>query len=118
VSLSKRILFGDDPADDAARRELGEHTRRLLEPFKFKIPTRRRNRAPVGPYWDPIWYGALISTASELKLDYVCINSRLCTRNQADAEAIESRAREIHQQRFEDTMKLVARQALLRRDKS
>ena len=50
MSLSKRILFGDDPADDEARAQLHEKTLKYLEPFKFKIPTRRRNRLGIGGY--------------------------------------------------------------------
>jgi hypothetical protein len=53
MSVSKRILFGDDPADDEARSTLADSTRHFLEPYKFKIAIRRRNRASVPPYWDP-----------------------------------------------------------------
>jgi hypothetical protein len=54
MSMSKRLLFGDNPADDAARQRLAEETRQFLERFKFTIPTRRRNRLGVGPTGIPL----------------------------------------------------------------
>src|SRR5712691_11261559 len=82
MSLSKRILFGDDPADREARARLDEQTCKHLEQFKFKIPTRRRNRSAIGGYWDAIWPGSLQS-AKELNMQTVQINSQLCTARDA-----------------------------------
>jgi hypothetical protein len=55
VSYSKRVLFGDDPADDAIRQQMAQRMEQWLEPFKFTVPTRRRNRRNVGLCWDSWW---------------------------------------------------------------
>jgi hypothetical protein len=100
VSVSKRILFGNDPADDNARQRLAEETRAFLEPFKFKIPARRKNRLGLGPYWDPFWRSSLSSAAKELDIKIVHINDQVCTASQAEADAVRSRAEVIHQARL------------------
>ncbi|WP_441255674.1 hypothetical protein [Tardiphaga sp. 285_C5_N1_2] len=59
MSMSKRMLFGNDPVDDHIREKLRKDTEEFLEPFKFKIPTRRKNRLGRGPHWDPYWRSCL-----------------------------------------------------------
>ncbi|QQN66756.1 hypothetical protein JIR23_14245 [Bradyrhizobium diazoefficiens] len=108
MSLSKRILFGDHPADDGARARLREQTLKRLELFKFKIPARRRNRMGMGGYWDSIWPGSVQSAADELNIDTVQINSQVCTKSQGEADAISARAKEIHQERAKSSLKLAS----------
>lgn len=100
LSMSKRILFGDDPADDHIREKTRKDTEAFLEPFKFKIPTRRRNRLGRGPHWDPSWPSCLVAAAQELGVKTVQINDQICVKTQADAEAVKSRAEEFHQDRI------------------
>ncbi len=77
--MSKRLLFGDDPADDAVRQRLADETRQFLERFKFTIPTKRRNRLGVGPHWDSAWGSSLRSAADDAnrmaELARISINS-------------------------------------------
>ncbi|MCP3476078.1 hypothetical protein NLM33_38260 [Bradyrhizobium sp. CCGUVB1N3] len=108
MSLSKRILFGDDPANDEARARIHERILKRLELFTFKIPTRRRNRLGMGGYWDPIWPGSVQSAAGELKIDTVQINSHVCTRSQAEADAISARATEVYQERVKSSLKVAS----------
>lgn len=97
MSYSKRILFGDDPADDGVRQRLSETVSRRLEPFKFTIPTRRRNRLGAGPHWDRFWPWNLTAAAKELSIETVQINSKMCVRTQAECDAIRARAEVLHQ---------------------
>jgi hypothetical protein len=99
--MSKRLLFGDNSADDGARQRLADETRHFLERFKFTIPTRRRNRLGVGPHWDSAWGSSLRSAADELNIEAVQINSQFCVQTQTDATAIRARAEAIHQARLE-----------------
>ncbi len=108
MSLSKRIFFSNDPADDEARRRLDEQTRRRLSPFKFKIPTRRRNRLSTSPYWDPMWQASLIAAAKELTVETVFINDQMCVRTREEAEAIRARAEAIHRAKTEKFLQWVA----------
>lgn len=101
MSMSKRLLFGDDPADDAARERLADETRQFLERFKFAIPIRRRNRSGAGPHWDSAWGSSLRSASDELNIEAVQINSQFCVQTQVDATAIRARAEAIHQARLE-----------------
>ncbi len=96
MSYSKRVLFGDDPADDAIRQQLAQRMEQWLEPFKFTIPTRRRNRLNVGPYWDSSWPSVIASTAKELKIDFVRINDQLCFKTQAEADAVKALSEKRH----------------------
>jgi hypothetical protein len=102
MSYSKRILFGDDPADDPIRAQLQAQTEKFLEPFKFKVPTRRRNRSGGGPYWDAAWHSCVIAAATELNVRTVNINSQVCMRSQAEADAVRSRAEEIHAKKLDE----------------
>jgi hypothetical protein len=106
VSLSKRILFGNDPADEGARQQLREETARYLDGFKFKIPTRRRNRLGVGPHWDPFWPSSVMAAAKELNVVTVQINDQVCTRTQAHSDAVRVRAQAIHQTKVEHFLSL------------
>ena len=108
MSLSKRILFGNDPADDEARSRIHENTLKYLEPFKFKIRTRRRNRLPIGGYWDTIWPGSVQSAADELNMQTVRINSHVCTKTQAEADLVSARAEEIYRARTDHYLKLAS----------
>jgi hypothetical protein len=101
LSMSKRLLFGDNPADDVARQRLVEATQKFLEPFTFKISTRRRNRLAAGPYWDTAWGSTLRTAADDLDIKAVQINSQFCVRTQAEADAIRARAETLHQASLE-----------------
>jgi hypothetical protein len=102
MSISKRILFGDDPSDDGARQLLADQTARFLEPFKFKIPSRRRNRLSARPYWDPFWASCIEAAARELEIQIVHINDQACTRTQLDADVVRKRSEEIHRRKIKD----------------
>ncbi len=104
MSVSKRILFGDDPADEGARQRLSEETRKRLEPFKYKIPLRRRNAIRAGPRWDPSWPASVMTAMKDLNIDAVQINEQLCTKTQADADAVRSRAEKIYRARIEEKL--------------
>jgi hypothetical protein len=96
MSYSKRILFGDDPADAAVRAQLEDKTRAHLAAFTFKIPVRRKNPLP-GPYWDPRWRVALDRAVRELAVRVVNINDQVCASSQADANAIKAKAEVLYQ---------------------
>lgn len=100
MSYSKRLLFGDDPADDGARQRLAELTQQRLEPFKFKIPTRRKSRLQFGPYWDGAWRSIVADAAKMLKIDSVQINDQRCFKTQDDADAVKALAEQSHQARM------------------
>jgi len=108
MSLSKRILFGNDPADGAARAHLYEQARQVVELFTFTIPTRRRNRLGIWPYWDSIWPGCVHRAADQLNLEHVTINSRVCTKTQADADSIVAQAEALYKARAESSLKMAA----------
>ena len=108
MSLSKRILFGNHPADDATRALLQERAARVADLFTFKIPTRRRNRLGIGPYWDSIWPGCVHGAADELNLEHVTINSRVCTKTQADADSMVAQAEVFYKARAESALKMAA----------
>jgi hypothetical protein len=97
VSFSKRILFGDDPADDPLRQRLADLMRDRLEHFQFKVPLRKRNRIGPGPHWDPFWRSSVQMATAELKIETVNINDQTCTKTKAEADAIKLRAETIHQ---------------------
>jgi hypothetical protein len=100
MSVSKRILFGDDPAYDQARREIVENVSQTIDAYKFSIPTRRRNRLGSGPYWDATWPSCVHSAADELGIRTIGVNSRICTKTQEEADAILAQAALIHKKRI------------------
>lgn len=107
MSFSKRILFGDDPRDDTVRAQMQEQTRAFLEPFKFKIPTRRKNPLP-GPRWDLRWLSALQRAIAELKFETVNINDQVCTRSKDEAALIKARAEELYRRTLDEDTKYLA----------
>jgi hypothetical protein len=104
MSFSKRVLFGNDPADDHLRQRLAEITLDQLKDFQFKVPLRKRNRLPLGPYWDPFWRSCVYEVAAELRIEIVNINDQCCTKSQIDAAAIRRRAEVVHKAKVEAFM--------------
>jgi hypothetical protein len=102
MSLTKTILFGNDPAHDGIRRAMGEAAARVVAAFPFSIPTRRKNRAGRGPYWDPFWPSSVWSASKELGIETILVNSRCCTQTKEQADAIRNRAESIHKERTAD----------------
>jgi hypothetical protein len=102
MSYSKRILFGDDGADDGIRQQISQRTRLQLEAFKFKIPRRRRNRLNVGPYWDSWWPSIIESAAKELKIEAVRVNDQLCFKTQVEADTVEALSEKRHRTQIEN----------------
>jgi len=105
MSISKRILFENDPRDDHIRRELSEKAARELAPFVHKIGLRRRNRFGKKPHWDPSWRLSLTSAAAELDKQHVIINWQVCFLTQADADETRTRAEELYNQRLAALLK-------------
>lgn len=108
MSYSKRILFGNDPADDAIRAQLQARTEALLKPFTFKIPTRRKNPSP-GPHWDPRWRWALHRAVGELGIETVNINDQVCARSKAEADSIKAKAEALYQEALQNDAHAIAR---------
>ncbi|NPU11367.1 hypothetical protein HL666_11375 [Bradyrhizobium sp. 83002] len=96
MSYSKRVLFGDDPADDEARRVIAQSTANYLAPFTFKIPTRRKNRLKIGPYWDAAWSSMVAEAAKALNIESVQINDQRCFKSQNEADAVKALAEQNH----------------------
>ncbi|WP_247392037.1 hypothetical protein [Bradyrhizobium sp. 35] len=105
--MSKRILFGNDPADDPIRERMRKGTEAFLEQFKFKIPMRRRNRLGRGPYWDAYWRSCVTAAAKQLDIEAVQINDQMCVNTQAHAVAIKNRAVELHRAETKTLSKMV-----------
>ena len=100
MSYSKRVLFGDDPADDEARRLIAQATENFLAPFILKIPTRRKNRLGIGPYWDGGWSSIVAEAAKTLNVESVQINDQRCFKAQEEADAVRVLAEQNHQARM------------------
>jgi len=96
MSLTKTILFGNDPAHDGIRQTISEAAARRIAAFPFSIPTRRKNRLGRGPYWDPFWPHSVSSAAKELGIETILVNSKCCTQTDNEARAIRDRAEAIH----------------------
>jgi hypothetical protein len=90
------------------RRQFFERARQVVELFTFKIPTRRRNRLGVGPYWDSIWPSCVYRATKDLKLDYVAINSHVCTKALADAQSIVAQAEVFYEADVENSLRMAA----------
>lgn len=90
MSMSKRLLFDNDPAD-AARERLRALTRDHLAPFVHRLPLRRRN--PNGwPYWDPLWRAAVLEAARALGVETAIVNGALRLKSVEDRDAVRAGA--------------------------
>ncbi|QWG18794.1 hypothetical protein KMZ68_02555 [Bradyrhizobium sediminis] len=97
MGYSKRVLFGDDPADDEARQRIAQSTANYLAPFTFKIPTRRKNRLKIGQYWDGAWPSIVAEAAKALNIESVQINDQRCFKSQEEADSVKALAEQNHQ---------------------
>jgi hypothetical protein len=102
MSLTKTILFGDDPAHDGIRHAMSEAAARRIAAFPFSIPTRRKNRLGWGPYWDPFWPYSLSRAAEELGIETILVNSKRCTQTEKQAGAVRDRAEALHKEQIAD----------------
>ena len=90
MSMTKRILFGRNPADDPVRERMRRDTADYLESFTHRIPMKRR--AKHGPrYWDSLWPYSLERARLELEIEVVRINGGMFTREAAERDAVLSR---------------------------
>lgn len=92
MSYSKRVLFGDDPADDAARIAIAASAARTIDEFRCKIPMRRKNRLSTAQRWDPVWPNSVTRAAKELGIDYIQVNDQICTRTREEAARVKEKA--------------------------
>ncbi|HEV2818255.1 MAG TPA: hypothetical protein VGW40_13665 [Allosphingosinicella sp.] len=92
MSLTKRIFLENDPAYEDVRRRCGEEAWAYIRQFKFRIPTRRRNRAASYPYWSPLWRTSLQRAVKELGVESVNVNDGLFLRTEADMKAVRALA--------------------------
>lgn len=91
MSMSKRLLFDNNPADAAARERLGVLTRDHLALFVHRLPLRRRN--PNGwPYWDPLWRAAVLEAAKALGVETAIVNGALRLKSVEDRDAVRAGA--------------------------
>lgn len=95
MSLSKRILFGDDPEFEPARAELAGHGKALRAEFTYRLQGRKRWKGPGPQYWDPFWGGALQAAIRELDLASRNINEGVFFQSEQDLRAAKARAEAI-----------------------
>lgn len=100
MGLTKRILFGNDPAFDGTRQAWREAAAKRIAAFAFPIQTKRRNRLGRGPYWDPFWPSAVTTALKELGIDALVVNERYCVRTDVQARAVRGHAEAIHKRRI------------------
>jgi hypothetical protein len=115
MSYSKRILFGDDSADDGVRRQIAESTEKYLAAFRFKIPTRRRNPLKAGPYWDGRWGSLMAEAARALNIESVQINEQRCFKTKEEADAAKALAEENYKVRLDEVRQMLERNATIRK---
>lgn len=100
MSYSKRIFFGDDPADDHIRLLIAAQTIKRIEAFKFQIPLRRRNRHMGRPHWDPRWPSIVQSAAEELKIETIQVNDQQRFKTKADSDAVKDLSEKRYKERI------------------
>lgn len=96
MGLTKKILFGNDPAYDRIRQAWREAAAKRIAAFPFAIQTKRKNKLGRGPYWDPFWPSAVAAGLNELGVKSIIINGRFCVRTSEQARAVHERAEAIH----------------------
>lgn len=109
MSLSKRILFGNDPANDEARRQIQEGIARAIETYKFGVATRRRSKTGSGTHWDSLWPSCVQSAVDQLAIKTIGVNSRIYAKTEAEAEAIKARAEALYKARLAERLELLAK---------
>ena len=102
MGLTKRILFGDDPAHDGIRQKWREAAAERIAAFAFPIQTKRKNRLGRGPYWDPFLPSAVSAALKELGIEAIIVNERYCVRTTERARAVRDRAEVLHKERVVD----------------
>jgi hypothetical protein len=102
VSISKQILFGDDPRYDDARALLREHAREAVDAHPARLRGKRKG---THGGWCHVWEGAVSSAAKELGIQYIIINSRFAFRTNEDRDAVETRAEIIRSERLAERQK-------------
>ena len=108
MSLSKEILFGNDPRYDAVRERLRDQISTTIDQFPFKVPARRKSRVVEFAYWDPIWPSSLDTAAKKLEVAKINVNNQLCFRTKEDADKVKEAAEEIWRERHKDHAEWVA----------
>jgi|SRR5579871_1672322 len=88
MSLTKRILFGKDPADDHFRRRMAKESAAYLVQFSFRVPMRRKSKGGGRPHWDRRWPIGLELAVRDLKLEVVRVNGGMLFRTADQRDAV------------------------------
>lgn len=94
MSMSKRLLFGNNPLDDSARMRLGEATARFRQDFQYRLPMKRKAKGGR-QYWDSLWPCSIQRAVRELGYEVVRVNDGLFAREPRHIEEIKLRAEAI-----------------------
>lgn len=94
MSLTKELLFGENPLFDKDRERLREQAAATVA--KFPIPLRGKRKGADGK-WSPHWDVSVVQSAKELGIQYIRVNSRFAFQTQADKTAVTERAESIWQ---------------------
>lgn len=93
MSMSKRLLFGNNPLDDGARKRLAESAAEYRQQFRYRLPMKRKATSG-SQYWDRLWPISVERAVRELGYDVLRVNDGLFARDAEHIEAIKRRAEE------------------------
>ena len=94
MSMSKRLLFCNNPLDDRARKRLTEAAAEHRQQFRYRLPMKRKATSG-SQYWDRLWPISVERAVRELGYDVLRVNDGLFARDADHIETIRSRAEEI-----------------------
>lgn len=100
MSLTKKILFGEDSADEEIRQIWRDAAAEHVAALPFAIQTRRKNRIGHGSYWDPFWPSAVSTALKHLGIESIVLNGRHHVRTQEQARAARDSAEAIHKKKI------------------
>lgn len=96
MSMSKRLIFGRNPLDAAARDRLRSQASDYLEEFPHRLAMKRKGGMGTR-YWDARWPMSVEQAVRELGFEIVRVNGGMFTREKTERDEICARAEEIWQ---------------------
>lgn len=97
MSMSKRIMFDDDPRHDEIRAEIKRRTWDYIDQFKFRIQGSKLKMRDGKRRKDAFWGYALHRAVRELNTECVSVNGGLFFRTVQERDAVLKLANTIYE---------------------
>lgn len=97
MSMSKRILFDNDPKHDEIRAEIRRRNSEFIEQFQYRVPDTKFKIKDGKRRKDAFWGYALSTALKEVTVEFVTVNGGVFFMSEQERDIVLKRALNIYE---------------------